>query len=108
MSKHLNMLTIDEALSFMYAFERLSTSDRKIILYLLEKDDHKYTGTNISLAEDMRLKESYNSQIARTIKKLELFGLVNVHSYTKGYTRTIELSPLWIERLITAGETIRK
>ncbi len=94
----------NEAVDFMKGFQKLTASEKKIITFLLSKPDHAYTGTFTEIAQLLGTKNSYASEMSRAMGRVSEKGIVTIHEPIKWYTRRIELSEEWRDKLIAFGK----
>lgn len=94
----------NEAVDFMKGLQKLTSSEKKIITFLLSKPDHAYTGTFTEIAQIIGTKYSYSSEISRAMGRVSERGIVTIHEPLKWYIRKIELSEDWRDKLIALGK----
>lgn len=100
---YVNTLSVDDAYEFMVGFTKLKSLDQKIIMFLHEKE-FKYTGTYTQLCHDMGYQDSYTSEVNRSCKRLESYGILTIHNPKIWYIRDIFLVENWTAKVIALGK----
>ena len=101
--QYVNVLNADDTYKFMVGFAKLKTIDQKIIMFLHEKD-YKYTGTYTQLCNDMGYQDSYTSEVNRSCKRLESYGIITIKNPKIWYIRDMFLVEDWIAKVTALGK----
>lgn len=96
----LSDLSDQEALDFMMGWGKLSKPIQSVIMYFL-KSNQPFIGTYTALSYALNKNDAYTSEISRVCNWLDDHCILEIQPCgDKKYCKKIEISPLWIKRII--------
>lgn len=96
----LSDLSDQEAIDFMTGWGKLSKPIQSVILFFL-KSNQPFIGTYTALSYALNKNDAYTSEISRVCNWLDDRCILEIQPCgDKKYCKKIEISPLWIKRII--------
>ena len=96
----LSDLSDQEAIDFMVGWGKLSKPIQSVILFFL-KSNQPFIGTYTALSYALNKNDAYTSEISRVCNWLDDRSIIEIQPCgDKKYCKKIEISPLWIKRII--------